>query len=95
MSLRLEMDLQARCSPVPLSSARRVVPNWPRPSTLPSVYSWVTSCRRRSATGLRVVWRVMSDCHSSVQLGHFLTAQCHSVQAQPTMAWQMGGLQQG
>lgn len=43
-SLRLEMDLQASFSPVILSSASRVTPNWPRPSTLPSVYSSVTSC---------------------------------------------------
>ncbi len=37
VSLRFAIDLQAYCLPVFLSSANRVVPNWPRPSTLPRV----------------------------------------------------------
>ncbi len=44
VSLRFEMDLQANCSPVSLSSASLVVPNWPRPKTRPRVYNAVTSC---------------------------------------------------
>lgn len=44
VSLRFEMDLQASCSPVSLSSASLVVPNWPRPKTRPRVYKAVTSC---------------------------------------------------
>ena len=44
VSLRFEMDLQASCSPVSLSSASLVVPNCPRPKTRPRVYKAVTSC---------------------------------------------------
>ncbi len=44
VSLRFEMDLQASCSPVSLSSASLVVPNCPRPKTRPRVYNAVTSC---------------------------------------------------
>jgi len=44
VSLRFEMDLQANCSPVSLSSASLVVPNCPRPKTRPRVYNAVTSC---------------------------------------------------
>lgn len=35
VSLRLAMDLQASVFFFVLCSASRVVPNWPRPSTLP------------------------------------------------------------
>ncbi len=44
VSLRFEIDLQASCSPVSLSSASLVVPNCPRPKTRPRVYNAVTSC---------------------------------------------------
>jgi len=45
-SLRLPMDLHAYSWPLALCTARRVVPNCPRPSTRPRVYTVHTSCAR-------------------------------------------------
>jgi len=38
LSLALAMDLQAKLRPLVLHSTRRVIPNCPSPSTLPTVY---------------------------------------------------------
>lgn len=71
-SFRLEMDLQAKPSPVSRSVQRYVIPNSPRPSSRPSIYlslirvrwlSGITSFRTRIGAGssenrLELLWRV-------------------------------------
>jgi len=50
MSFRLAIDLQAKCCLVSLWVTKYVTPNWPRPTSRPNVYVFLTSSIGRPRT---------------------------------------------